>query len=206
MASAFLARIKNDRILLGLIVFSLIAIAGAVCITLATFSVLSIPTENLEKLEDLAWRIANFSILIIVLHIALTGKIIDFFKNRTLAIREALDESSLAKRDAEKKYQEIADMLSRAKKEIEDMKETFIEEGNLERDRLISNAEKEAEKIKLQAQNTAEQEIRAARFALRSEAVELAVELAEELLKKHITAKDLKRITKEYIDKTSELS
>jgi F-type H+-transporting ATPase subunit b len=117
-----------------------------------------------------------------------------------------LDESSQSKRDAEKKYQEVADMLSRAKKEFEDLRETFIEEGRLERSRLIANAEKEAEKIKLQAQNTAEQEVRAARFSLRSEAAELAVELAEELLKKNITEKDMKRITKEYINKTSELS
>jgi len=206
MASAFLARLKSDKVLLGMIVISLIVIAGAICVSLATFGVLSLPAENLEKLEDLAWRIANFSILVIVLHVALTGKIIDFFKNRALAIREALDESSQAKRDAEKKYQEIADMLSQAKKEIENMQESFIEEGKLERNRLISNANKEAEKIKIQAQNSAEQEIRAARFALRSEAVELAVDLAEELLKKQINAKDMKRITKEYIDKTSELS
>jgi len=206
MASAFLARLKSDKVLLGMIVISLIVIAGAICVSLATFGVLSLPVENLEKLEDLAWRIANFSILVIVLHVALTGKIIDFFKNRALAIREALDESSQAKRDAEKKYQEIADMLSQAKKEIENMQESFIEEGKLERNRLISNANKEAEKIKIQAQNSAEQEIRAARFALRSEAVELAVDLAEELLKKQINAKDMKRITKEYIDKTSELS
>jgi len=206
MASAFLARLKSDKVLLGMIVISVIAIAGAICVSLATFGVLTLPVEKLEKLEDLAWRIANFSILVIVLHVALTGKIIDFFKNRTIAIREALDESSQSKRDAEKKYQEVADMLSRAKKEIEDMQASFVEEGKLERNRLISNAEKEAEKIKLQAQNSAEQEIRAARFALRSEAVELAIELAEELLKKQITAKDLKRITKEYINKTSELS
>ena len=206
MASAFFARIKSDKVLLGMIAISLIAIAAAICVSLATFGVLSLPAKNLEKLEDFAWRIANFSILIIVLHVVLTGKIIDFFKNRTLAIREALDDSSQAKRDAEKKYQEVADMLSRAKKEIEDMQDSFIEEGKLERNRLITNARKEAEKIKLQAQNSAEQELRAARFALRSEAVELAVELAEELLKKQITSKDLKRITKEYIDKTSELS
>jgi len=206
MASAFLTRIKNDKILLGMIVVSLIVIAGAICVSLATFGVLTLPVQNLEKLEDLAWRIANFSIMIIVFHVLLTGKIIDFFKNRTLAIQEALDDSSRSKRDAEKKYQEVADMLSRAKKEIEDIRESFIEEGKLERSRLIANAEKEADKIKLQAQNTAEQEIRAARFSLRSEAAELAVELAEELLKKNITEKDMKRITKEYINKTSELS
>jgi len=206
MASSFLARLKNDKVLLGMIIISLIAIAGAISVTLATFGVLTLPVEKLEKLEDLAWRIANFSILIIVLHVVLTAKIIDFFKNRTLAIQEALEESSQSKREAEKKYQEVADMLSRAKKEIEDMRESFVEEGKLERNRLIANAKKEAEKIKLQAQNTAEQEIRAARFSLRAEAAELAVELAEELLKKNITAKDLKRITKEYIEKTSELS
>lgn len=206
MASAILARLKSDKVLLGMTVISLLAIAGAICVSLATFGVLSLPVENLEKLEDLAWRVANFTILVIVLHVALTAKIIDFFKNRTIAIQEALDESSQSKRDAERKYQEVADMLSRAKKEIEDMQESFIEEGKLERNRLISNAKKEAEKIKLQAQNSAEQEIRAARFALRSEAVDLAVGLAEDLLKKQITAKDMKRITKEYIDKTSELS
>ncbi|MBN1882654.1 MAG: ATP synthase F0 subunit B [Deltaproteobacteria bacterium] len=205
MVSEFLARIKKDKVLLGMIIFSILAIAGAICVSLTKFGVLSLPMNENRLLEDLAWRIANFSILIIILHVVLTDRVIDFFRNRTQAIREALETSSKAKSEAEKKYQEVADMLSRAKKEIENMHESFIEEGRLERDRLISNAEKEAEKIKIQAKNTAEQEIRAARFALRAEAVELAVELAEELLKKTITEKDLKRITKDYIDKTSEL-
>jgi F-type H+-transporting ATPase subunit b len=205
MAPSFLK--KLSPVLIAMIIFSVLAIGCAVVVTLAaqgTIS-LSLPGDP-ARTEDLAWRIANFSVLIIFLHVTLTNRIVTFLSDRRSAIREALDEAVKARGDAEKKYEEVNRMIKKAKEEIEEIHSSFATEGQRERDRLIKNAQQEAEKIKKQAETTAVQEVRKARFALRAEAVDLAVEMAEEILKKNLKEADLKKVTQEFIKKAAELN
>jgi len=196
---------KLSPVLVGMIVFACLAIGLAVVVTLAAKGTISmaLPGEP-ARLMDLVWRIANFSVLIIVLHVALTGRAVAFFSGRKKAIQEALDEAVKARQEAQKKYDEVAKMLKMAKEEIEEIHFSFTAEGQRERDRIIKNAEREADKIKKQAENTAVQEVKKARFALRAEAVDIAVSMAEELLTKNINKDDQKKITRDFIEKTSE--
>jgi F-type H+-transporting ATPase subunit b len=204
MAPSFLKG-KISPVLVIMIVISCLAIAGAIMVTLAAQGTISLklPSEP-AKMQDLAWRIANFTILIIVLHVALTQRAVTFFSDRKKAIQEALDEAVKARQEAEKKYEEVGVMLKKAKEEIEEIHFSFTTEGQRERERIIKNAEREADKIKKQAEHTAVQEVKKARFALRAEAVDLAVSMAETLLTKNIKPEDQKKITQDFIEKTSE--
>ncbi len=188
-----------------MIVISCLAIALAIVVTLAAQGTISLtlPAEP-ARMEDLVWRIANFSILIIILHVALTRRAVTFFSDRKKAIQEALDEAVKARQEAQKKYEEVDVMLKKAKEEIEQIHFSFNTEGQRERDRIIKNAEREADKIKKQAEHTAVQEVKKARFALRAEAVDLAVSMAETVLTKNIKPEDQKKITRDFIEKTSE--
>jgi F-type H+-transporting ATPase subunit b len=192
--------------LIVMIVISCLAIGCAVVVTLAVQGTISLtlPAEP-ARMEDLAWRIANFSVLIIILHVALTRRAVSFFSDRKKAIQEALDEAVAARQEAQKKYEDVATMLKKAKEEIEEVQFSFVSEGQRERDRIIKNAEREADKIKKQAEQAAVQEVKKARFVLRAEAVDLAVATAEEILTKNIKQDDQKRITRDFIDKTSEV-
>jgi F-type H+-transporting ATPase subunit b len=195
---------KISPVLFVMIIISFLAIGCAVVVTLAAQGTISLvlPTEP-ARMEDLAWRIANFSVLIIILHIALTKRAVTFFSDRKKAIREALDEAVAARQEARKKHEEVGAMLKKAREEIEEIHFSFISEGQRERDRIIKNAQREADKIKKQAEHIAVQEIRKARFALRAEAVDLAVSMAEGLLTKNIKEDDQKKITRDFIEKTS---
>jgi F-type H+-transporting ATPase subunit b len=204
MAPSFLKG-KISPVLVIMIVISCLAIAGAIMVTLAAQGTISLklPGEP-ARMEDLAWRIANFTILIIILHVALTRRAVTFFSDRKKAIQEALDEAVKARQEAEKKYEQVGVMLKKAKEEIEEIHSSFTTEGQRERERIIKNAEREADKIKKQAEHTAVQEVKKARFALRAEAVDLAVSMAESLLTKNIKPEDQKKITQDFIQKTSE--
>jgi F-type H+-transporting ATPase subunit b len=197
---------KISPALIVMIVISCLAIGCAVVVTLAAQGTISLtlPAEP-ARMEDLAWRIANFSVLIIILHVALTRRAVSFFSDRKKAIQEALDEAVAARQEAQKKYEDVATMLKKAKEEIEEIQFSFVSEGQRERDRIIKNAEREADKIKKQAEQAAVQEVKKARFVLRAEAVDLAVTTAEEILTKNIKQDDQKRITRDFIDKTSEV-
>ena len=188
-----------------MIIISCLAIGVAVVVTLAVQGVISLKLpEETARLQDLVWRIANFSVLIIILHVALTRRAVTFFSDRKKAIQEALEDAVKARREAQKKYEEVNKLLKKAKEEMEEIHFSFNAEGQRERDRIIKNAEREADKIKKQAEHTAVQEVRKARFALRAEAVDLAVSMAEEILTKKITKDDQKKITQDFIEKASE--
>ena len=206
MASSLLSKIREKKSLFVLIILAIIAIVFAICVTLAAQDIISLQLPgDIGKLEDLGWRIANFFVVVIILHIAVSQKAIDFFSNRKTAIKESLEDATKAKEEAEKRYAEVTDKLAMAKKEISDIHKSFREEGEKGRDILVEKAKKEAEKIRIQAETTADQEVRKAKIALRSEAVDLAAEMAENTLKKNMTKDDLARISEEYIKKTSQL-
>ncbi len=212
-------KIKVNSTLIVMSIFSILAIFAAIFVTLLSKDIISVGDQNsamwLQNLaawtkggmiSELFWRIANFSVMIIVLHLALTDKAVAFFKNRKLAISEAVDNAAESKVAAQMRHEEVLAKFSKAKKEIEDLKSSFIEEGKKERERLIENAEKEADKIRAQAKKSIEQELLKAKLAIKAEASDLAIKMAEEILKENIQKKDHSRITKEYIEKTTELT
>jgi F-type H+-transporting ATPase subunit b len=208
-------KIKFTRALVVLITLCALAMVLAIYTTLLKQGVVSIGfspslsswvNEDIKRIEDFAWRIANFFVMIIILHVIITDRMIDFFSNRKIAIKEALENAADMKVSAEEKYNEATVKFAKAKKEIEEIRSSFVEEGEKERQRLIDNAEKEAEKIRIQAEKSVEQELLKAKRAIRNETVDLAVKVAEEILRKNIKKKDISTMAKDYVEKTIKLS
>jgi F-type H+-transporting ATPase subunit b len=81
------------------------------------------------------------------------------------------------------------------------MSEMLDAQGLAEKERIIGDALKAAAKMKEDAQKRMDQEAKKARLELRAEAVRLSVEIAEEILKKQITAADHAGMVEDYIDK-----
>ena len=72
-------------------------------------------------------------------------------------------------------------------------------QGLAEKEKIIESARITAEKMKEDAQARSEQELKKARSQLRAEAVELSVQMAEEILKKNIKKGDHENIVKDYL-------
>ena len=70
---------------------------------------------------------------------------------------------------------------------------------------ILTSAKEMATKIEQEADSKAASAVARARLELRAEAARLAVELAEELLSKNVTAADQKRLVDEYMQKVGEL-
>jgi len=70
-----------------------------------------------------------------------------------------------------------------------------------EKEKIIEDAKKAAAKMIEDTQARMEQELKAARNQLRSEAAELSVAMAEELLKKNINQELHENMVKDYLDK-----
>jgi F-type H+-transporting ATPase subunit b len=147
------------------------------------------------------WRSVNFIVLAGVIYWLLAKKTKEFFSGRHRGIRTALAEAVAAREAAEKKFKEYSTKLDKATGEIEQIIEMIRSQGLSEKERIIAEAGKAAEKIKEDTQTRMEQELKKASQQLRSETVRLSTQMAEELLKKHIQATDHQAMVEDYIAK-----
>jgi len=151
--------------------------------------------------KDYMWKIINFLILIAVLYKFGKKPIADFLKKRTELIEKTLNEAKEAKEAALKALQEAEDRLKTKDAEIEAILSAAKKSGEHERDRIIEESGKLKEKILEQAKTNIEYELKHAKEAIKAEAVELAMELAEKKLKDKLTKQEQEKLLDESLVK-----
>jgi F-type H+-transporting ATPase subunit b len=154
-----------------------------------------------NKWWDFGWKTFDFIVLVGFLYWLLAAKIKEFFVGRRKDIKESLENAAKQKAEAEKKYREYSEKIDKASLEINGIFEMIKAQGVVEKQKIIDDAKKLAEKMKQDAQARIEQELQKASSQLRIEAVQLSVQLAEQILKRNITEKDHESMVKEYMDK-----
>ena len=156
-------------------------------------------------LKDFAYRCFNFALLVGLVAYFVTKPIRKGLKGRTEEIEKTLANAQAAKEAAEAKHLEYSEKLAKATEEIASITDSIRREGELERDKIIAAAKELAINVEQEAENKAAGVITKARTELREEAASLAVELAEDMLKKQVSADDQKRLVEEYMQKVGEL-
>lgn len=154
-----------------------------------------------EEKSDMVWRIINFLVLAAALYFLLAKKIKNFLYERRESIKKALEEARTAREEAEKKYKEYEAKVAVLDKKVLDITEQLLAEGIAEKDRIIEEAQKVASKIKEQTKIAIEQEIKKAKEGIKGEVINLAIIMAEEILRKEIKPDDQTRLIKEYIER-----
>ncbi len=116
-------------------------------------------------------------------------------------IRRDLEDAKEQKAQAERKLKEYEDKLAGMEQELEGMRAELKKAADVESEKVVANAERMASSMVETAKLAAEQEVRKAKTALRNEAVELAMELAESLIREKINDTDRKKIVEDYLGK-----
>lgn len=155
------------------------------------------------QLLDFVWRVINFVILVGLLYWLLKDRIKDFFSGRRTDIKLSLEEAMAAKEEAENRFKEYSAKLDKATEEISEISEMIRAQGLAEKEKIIENAKVTAERMKDDAQSRIEQETKKAKSQLRAEAVELSIQMAEEILKKTVSEKDHENIVEDYLKSMS---
>ena len=150
---------------------------------------------------EFAWKTLDFILLIGFLYWLLAEKIKTFFVGRRQEIKDSMENAAKEKTEAEKKYREYSEKIDKASHEIDGIIDMIKAQGVAEKQKIIEDADKVAQKMKEDTQARIEQEFNKASYQLRSEAVQLSVQMAEEILKKNITAQDHEVMVREYMDK-----
>jgi F-type H+-transporting ATPase subunit b len=151
--------------------------------------------------KDYMWKIINFLILVAILYKFGKKPLSDFLKKRTELIEKTLNEAKEAKEAALKALQEAEERLKTKDAEIAAILSAAKKSGEHERDRIIEESGKLKEKILEQAKTNIEYELKHAKEAIKAEAVELAMELAEKKLKDKLTKEEQEKLLDESLVK-----
>ena len=124
----------------------------------------------------------------------------DALASRALAIRKELTDSARSRDEARQRTQELGQRLDNIEAEVAQLREKAQLEAASEEAALVARAEAEAERITEAAERSVRDEVARARFALKRDAVNLAVELAEASLKERMSADQQQRLTRDFLE------
>jgi F-type H+-transporting ATPase subunit b len=165
--------------------------AVAVLLLVIAFGALAAETGESSSAggaEHLAfWKLMNFLILAAVLGWAAYKFGGPFFSSRTAEIRRDIDEAARTRKQAEARFAEIEQRLKQFGAEVDRLREQARQESEAESGRVRQETERELKKIQAQAEEEIASAGKAARQQLRAYAAGLAVDLAAERLRQHVT-------------------
>lgn len=147
----------------------------------------------------LLWQGINLVALIAVLVYVGRKPIREFFDGRRSEIRGNIDRSAALLADAEARVAEWNGRMARLDAELDEIRRSARERAESERERILADASRSAERIRRDAELAVEQETARARAKLRDEATQLAIELAGDLLRQHVSDTDRRRLADEFI-------
>lgn len=154
-----------------------------------------------------SWGVSVFNFVVflgIIIYFA-GPKIQDHFSNRREEMLADLNESKRLREEAEKKFEEYSARLEKLDEERKALLEDYHEQGEAEKDRLVSEAKKQVEKMRADAELIIQQEMRRAVSAIEEQAVDLAITLAEKQLVEKVDDNAQSRIVASYVSDLNEM-
>ena len=148
----------------------------------------------------------NFFVLLLILRYAVKK-----FGNPALAARRAEVEQSLQEaqklkaqaQEAHAKYQSRLDKLD---SEIDQLRADMVKAGEVERDRIVADAEEKAARMRREVTFLIEQQMKELRKTLTEETILASIKNAESLLKTATSAADQDRLADAYLQRLDDLS
>ena len=165
-------------------------------------SLYTLLAENpLPLLKDFLWRLINIVVLLFII-VKFAGKPFrDFFAGRRENLVKGVTEAQEAKAAAERAHQEYRDKLAGLEAELRQMEERSALEAEREQERIRLETEAFVAKLQQQARQMADQEVAGAKRELRREAAQLALEVAERLVRENVSDADRQQLVENYLDK-----
>ncbi|MCK6529609.1 ATP synthase F0 subunit B [Myxococcota bacterium] len=155
--------------------------------------------ELSHRLGEVGIHAVNFALLIGLLVWAGRRPVGDYLRNRAAAVRGELQDSARVRDDARAKYAEYDRRLAAFDQEIKGLVDRVRAECQVEHDQAMVQARAMADGLVQTTRRAVEEEARRAHYELRREAVDLAVRLAEGVLREGVTADDQRRLADTYL-------
>jgi F-type H+-transporting ATPase subunit b len=151
--------------------------------------------------KDYIFQIVNFIILLAILFKFLRTPLKGYLEKRHNQVREELEKARELSAAADAAYKRAQDRLENLENEVKEIREQMLHEVAEEKTRLMEEAEKKAEQIRVQAQQGLYEEIAQIKKQLERNLSLEALTLAEKIIKERITEKDQKHLIDQFIQR-----
>ena len=148
---------------------------------------------------SIVWKWGNFILLFGGLAYYLRRPLREFLQARARGIEEGLASGKRAQEEAEAKMSAVETRLARLDEEIDGLKQQAARESEEERQRIIDSSRAEAERFVAMARREIEGLQRTARLELKAHVARLAVDLAEERLRRDLEPGQNQRIISRFV-------
>ncbi|HET7874739.1 MAG TPA: F0F1 ATP synthase subunit B [Methylomirabilota bacterium] len=149
--------------------------------------------------KSLIIQAVNFFLLLLILGRILYRPLLAKMEERAQAIRKSLEEAEAARAEARREREEYAAKLQAGYAEAQAIRAQALEEAAEEQRRLVDAARAEAARLVESARAELEQDVRRARASLLQEVADLAIGVAERLVRKSLNDADHRRIVQDAI-------
>jgi F-type H+-transporting ATPase subunit b len=160
------------------------------------------PWHNIEFIA----AVVNFGFLLALLIFLVRTPLLNYLKDRRVAMQEGLEEANRIQAAAKEKYDVYNARLERLDEELEQLRSEMVRAGEAERDRIVAEAEEKAARMRRETSFVIEQRMKQLREDLTREAVESAIQAAEQVLREQATSADQKRVADQYLETLSGLA
>jgi F-type H+-transporting ATPase subunit b len=149
--------------------------------------------------KSLIVQVINFVILLVILQRFLYKPLLAKMEERTGAIKRSLDEAQAARADAIRQQEENAAQLRAAYAEAASIRDQALREAEEAGRKQLEAAQAQARKLVEDTKAQLDGEIRKAREELRRETTDLALAVAEKLVRRTLREEDHRKIVADAI-------
>lgn len=161
--------------------------------------------SSLLKSRDFQGTVFNFLVLVGLLTWVIRKKGNPALAARRAEVEKELAEAQRLRAAAEKRHNETATRLEKLDQEMLQIRGEMIKAGEVERDRIVEQAEEKAARMRKDTTFLIEQQVKQLRKELTHQAASAAVVAAQELLQQRITDADQDQLAEAYLNRLDEV-
>ncbi len=151
--------------------------------------------------SHLVYALVNFAIYVGILTFVLRRPLKEFWATRAESLRVGIANARTRRAKAESEYTRLSSRVRNLATEIAELKTRMQNDGHLEKQRIIADAQEYADNLADATKRVSEQEVVKSRYRLRKQAAGLTVNQAERILTQQLNDADQERLAKEFLDK-----
>jgi F-type H+-transporting ATPase subunit b len=150
--------------------------------------------------SGLFWHSFNLALLLGVIFWFARRPIGDALKNRAAKVRRDIESAQGERAAARAELEDLEEKLADFELQVERLRKEMAEQAQHEREAILERAERESAAVQASAERAIRDEAQRARRQLQTEAVQLAVQLAEGILAARVGDDDQQALARKLLD------
>ena len=160
---------------------------------------------SLIKSPDFQGTLVNFGALVLLIAWVIRKKGNPALAAQRAEVEKELAEAQRLRAEAQQRHMETATRLERLDREMLQIRGDMIKAGEAERDRIVSQAEEKAARMRKDTAFLIEQQVKQLRKELTQQAATAAVVAAQDLLQQRTTDSDQDQLAEAYLARLDEV-